>query len=399
MYAIAKVLTSNKTWDNKMKTIDMLLKDDLGKKVREVVTGGSTPDTECKKARERAEKIGHTSAPVINYKHNTERQNVGNTEPAVKINTHARVKNAQGKQVRAEFEATKRGWCGKCWLCGLDVYFYSNPDFVTSCGECEHVGAIIASFLTGMLTSADLDTMAYNYGTSHVHCNQKKWHIISMKFDNNKLWQYDENGANTIASKIVDSDNIHETEYDPIFKENFLSQKKDNKEVFKAKIKKNIEGVTLEWCRQANASFGGLDKKIILKGYKLSALVEKISIELMKRTKKYRDFMSEGGTRKVSGDGDDDDLMNIVDDGDDKKEDSIIRVVSESEGDNSESETELKKHLYELQNELNDIDEEDLAMFKNNMELALGKIPRLQDLNIALKEFFEKLPRYLSSYE
>ena len=296
MYAIGDTFISNKTFSNKIKSINDLLFDTLGKKVRDVVTGGSTPDTECKKAKERAIANGHNNAPAIDYKHNTERQrNDGARRVTESIQTHTWTKNKDGKQTLVTFEVENVGYCGKCWLCGLDVNYYSGNDkdgngYVTSCGECEHIGAIIASFLTGMLTSTDLDIMAYNYGSSHVHCNQRKSNAISMQFTNNGLWQYDKDGADRIAGFIVDSP-MHKTEYDTIFKNNFNVEMK-KKDKFKKNIIANIEGVTNEWCRVANSSIVGVKPNKRLKGFKLTELAREITIELMKRTKKYQNLIA-----------------------------------------------------------------------------------------------------------
>ena len=300
MYAIGDVFISNKNFSNKIKTINKLLFGTLGKKVRDVVTGGSTPDTECKKAKERANTIGYNTAPAINYKHNTERQkNEGAQSVTGNIQTHAWTKNKDGKQTLVKFKVEKIGYCGECWLCGLNVNYYSGFDedgngYVTSCGECEHIGAIIASFLTGMLTSADLDIMAYNYGSSHVHCNQRKSNTISMQFTTNGKWEYDKNGAGIIAGSIVDSP-MHNTEYDTIFKNEFNGKMK-KKDKFKKNIIANIEGVTGEWCRVANSSIVGVDKKKKIKGAKLAELAREITIELMKKTKKYQ-ILIKGGIK------------------------------------------------------------------------------------------------------
>lgn len=400
MYAIASVFISNKTFANKLTSINELLIGELGKKVREVLTGGSTPDTECKNARKRAEKNRHTSAPAIDYKHITERKNGLLTSKVKGIKTHTRGKNDEGNLIKIEFLAKKKGYCGKCWMCGLDVNYYLGDEFVTSCGECEHIGAITASFLTGMLTSADLDVMSYNYGTSHVHCNQRKWHIISMKFDNNALWKYDIDGAQKIAGKIVNS-KMHDTEYDTIFKNKF-AEKLKKKVLFTQQIIGNIEGVTNVWCEQANNSIVGVeDPKKRLKGFKLTELARKITIELMEQTKKYQDFITKGGTTPMLiSNGSPNNNQTVIDNKViEHKAQPPPALVTPVELMTEIYEEQLKKTfkekfgekllnlLIKFQTEQDDNNAEYRDDFKKNLDTALQNIERLNELNIALKEF------------
>jgi hypothetical protein len=246
-----------------------------------------TPDGECKTAADRAKMPppnGDPTAPAINYKSSTERQRKGPApageeqyalvpditikENGVPIKPFAWYKNSAGKQVPQGFVPTYRGFCGICWLCGLPVYFYANDQFVTGCGECEHIGGIIASLFAGMLTGGMNQVMIYNYGTAHVHCNQRKNDKLSVKFDDvTGTWVVDEVGLNDIATTIYDSDNrgndIHASEYDPEF----------IKRVKKAKgipppadagvppftidaIEQRIRARSLIWCGRANADTG-----------------------------------------------------------------------------------------------------------------------------------------------
>ena len=162
--------------------------------------------------------------------------------PKVKIFNYAK---SEGKQVKIEFDATVKGYCGDCWLCGLNVYFYANREYVTSCGQCEHIGGIIASILTGMLTSSLKYESVYNYGSSHVHCNQKKSDTISMKFDKRtNRWVTDDSGVNDMVKDILFSD-IHSMEYDPEFIDSFES-------LTESKMKTRIKRYTKIWCQHAN---------------------------------------------------------------------------------------------------------------------------------------------------
>ena len=162
--------------------------------------------------------------------------------PKVKTFNYAK---SEGKQVKIEFDATVKGYCGDCWLCGLNVYFYANREYVTSCGQCEHIGGIIASILTGMLTSSLKYESVYNYGSSHVHCNQKKSDTISMKFDKRtNRWVTDDSGVNDMVKDILFSD-IHSMEYDPEFIDSFES-------LTESKMKSRIKRYTQVWCQHAN---------------------------------------------------------------------------------------------------------------------------------------------------
>ena len=423
MYAIASVFISNETFTNKLTSINELLTGELGKKFREVLTGGSTPDTECYNARKRAEKNRHTSAPAIDYKHITERNNGLLTSKVKGIKTHTRVKNDKGNFIKVKFLAKKKGYCGKCWMCGLDVNYYLGDGFVTSCGQCEHIGAITASFLTGMLTSADLDIMSYNYGTSHVHCNQYKWSIISMKFDNNALWKYDIVGAQEIANKIINS-KMHDTEYDTIFKTKF-AEKMKKKVLFTQQIITNIEGVTIEWCKVANLSIVGVDNNKKKKGAKLAELAREITIELMKKTKKYQNLIKGGTTpMQISNELPNNNRM-VIDDKDkphrlvtptnnnrmviDDKDkphrlvtddkDKPPRLVTppvelsteiDEEHLKEKFKEEFGEKLFNLLSEFHTVQNENAEYrdeFKKNLDTAIQTIDGLKELNKALEEF------------
>tara|TARA_B100000900_G_scaffold271781_1_gene232139 strand:+ start:3969 stop:5636 length:1668 start_codon:yes stop_codon:yes gene_type:complete len=144
---------------------------------------------------------------------------------------------------------------GPCWLCGVNVYLYVDGDNKTPCGECEHIGAITASILAGMLKSQNFPWMVLNYGTSHVHCNQAKSDDITMKFVYNIAmgegeWKYDKDTTQRIVKNIFNTP-IHKNEYDPNFKKyknDYRSLSKDKKN----EIINNIENRTNKWCETAN---------------------------------------------------------------------------------------------------------------------------------------------------
>lgn len=130
-------------------------------------------------------------------------------------------------------------------MCGLPVYFYFNTNYITSCGECEHIGGIVASLLAGMLTTSMKSEMAYNYGTSHTHCNRVKSDLLSMKYDNiNDKWIVNNEGTNEIVSRIKGE--INGSEYDPLF---ITKYKTLNNNVIRQRINNYTENV---WCLNAN---------------------------------------------------------------------------------------------------------------------------------------------------
>ena len=147
---------------------------------------------------------------------------------------------------------------GKCWMCDEDVCFYFDKSgHKTGCGECEHVGSIIPSLLAGMLKQQDLSHFIYNYGFSHVHCNQNKGpkgNTTSMKFDNKKLkWVYDKSATNKIISNIL-KNNIHTNEYCPFYRTTLLDWRETKKSMQnqKKKIEIVIEEYTNIWLNKAN---------------------------------------------------------------------------------------------------------------------------------------------------
>ena len=225
---------------------------------------GKTADKECSEASKNSiEK----DSPAKNYKDKHKREELRNNndiavddieligksdikilelKPPVKTFNYAKPEGISGnKKVKIPFNATRKGYCGDCWLCGLKVYFYSNREFITSCGQCEHIGGIVASILSGMLTSSMKDESVYNYGSSHVHCNQKKSDTISMKFDiRTNTWITDDSSIDNIVDHILDR-NIHATEYDPEFIKSLTT-------LSESKMKSRIKRYTQVWCQHAN---------------------------------------------------------------------------------------------------------------------------------------------------
>jgi hypothetical protein len=281
---------------------------------RKTFTGGN-PDAECKIARDTAIKLGKNLSPVINYKHFRQRNNNAlrltdenntfideNSDEIMNIDENFndypnKIENLVGegintfhtqraddskKIIKVYFEAAGRGYCGDCWLCGLPVFYYFNHGNVTSCGECEHIGGIIASIISGMLASSILNISWINYGTSHAHCNQQKNQLLSMKFDKtSKKWEVDDDGINKIIEKIIESP-LHGKEYDPVFRNNHNNLDYDE-------MSERITEYTEQWCDQANrvlstyrvTDYATRITNIILDSY--SKLMAKINNEIRKK--------------------------------------------------------------------------------------------------------------------
>lgn len=182
---------------------------------------------------------------------------VGSFHERPKINDRTFIGNLNESTENDNSKTYKWGYvsAGPCWLCGENVYLYVDGDNKTPCGECEHIGAITASILAGMLKSQNFPWMVLNYGTSHVHCNQTKSDDITMKFVYNIAagegkWKYDKDTTQRIVKNIFNTP-IHKNEYDPNFKEyknKYRSLSKDEKN----EIINNIENRTNKWCETAN---------------------------------------------------------------------------------------------------------------------------------------------------
>jgi hypothetical protein len=170
-------------------------------------------------------------------------------KPEITVTTREK-DEVTGKFKVTTFTAFGKGYCGNCWLCGFPVYFYFDEDerpLYTPCGECDHIGGIVASLLSGMLTTTGKkEDYIYNYGTSHVHCNRSKSDYLSMKFDrNNNMWVVDENGIVLIAKAIINNE-THIDEYDPEFKAE-LEYEMDIDYIID-----RIRRHTVKWCEHAN---------------------------------------------------------------------------------------------------------------------------------------------------
>ena len=233
-------------------------------KYREILTQNARPDDECKIAR------GAGATGLAEYKNAPER-NIGKdayiVNPAIlnvpAVNGLKRpfylamvLDKTKGKKrmTSVPFTPSQMGDCGKCWLCNLPVHYYWQNDNgyinTTGCGDCEHVGAIVAAFLAGMLSNqGNPDQFKYNYHPSHPHCNKWKSNTIPMMFNKTKgEWVHDPKGIATIAKDIATSP-IHGSEYCPLFITAY-----NEKKITVENVKNYIKGPATEWCTAANDS-------------------------------------------------------------------------------------------------------------------------------------------------
>jgi hypothetical protein len=159
------------------------------------------------------------------------------------------------KSSREPFGFTSVLDCGNCWLCGQKVYSYSNSDTNTACGECEHVGAITASFFAAMLLkpTTNLKNIIYGYGVSDVNCNQRKWDLISVRFNikNDFLWNVDRKGAFDIATRIMNN-SLHGQSYCPEYARWFGNASKNKQRSIDEMVERILKQSQL-WCDVANA--------------------------------------------------------------------------------------------------------------------------------------------------
>jgi hypothetical protein len=268
----------------------------VNNKYREILTQNAKPDDECTKARD------EDAHGLTQYKNAQERN-----EGAAAYDVDAEVLNVpavnglkrpfylamvldktKGKKrmTSVPFTPTKMGNCGTCWLCNLPVHYYRQEDKgyinTTGCGDCEHVGAIVAAFLAGMLSNqGNPDQFKYNYHPSHPHCNKWKSNTIPMKFNKaSGQWVLDQNGITTIAKDIANHP-IHGSEYCPKFIKAY-NEKKINVE----KVKTYINGPATEWCDAANKSLArNTDKTKTNIASALASIIAKTAPKLISTTK------------------------------------------------------------------------------------------------------------------
>jgi len=334
---------------------NVLQKHDPG--YRETLTtakGISSPDSECKSASEKANEFDKKKAPAYSYKHLAQRDNIfglpryypttgspwanamvikrdSNNQPLFKNDRNGKVIPVKERR-RVDLSDDREIWqgrCGLCWMCGLMVYYYVTNNNVTGCGECEHIGGIVASFLAGMLAASMQFIQIHNYGTAHAHCNQQKSDTLSMKFDGRK-WIVDKAGINNIINHIINgiipyNSTPNGNEYDPEFLREY-KKKTTNPERLKQwqdEMRARIRDTTQEWCDAANLQLGPN-----IPGYTLSA---KKLIQIMQWTTKLGTKVKGGAAFDTKDDfeyvevDDEEDYFEeeVVDDFEDREEDYL----------------------------------------------------------------------------
>jgi len=266
------------------------------KTYRPHLTSHATPDSECAGLK------SGESGDLHHYKGLFERQitgasthgNILKNGETVKVSN---IKVEKGKTV--EITADFKGLCGTCWLCAEPVHYYVGRDIhhegaTSTCGECDHVGAIVASALAGMLKSQDYIAGDAGYKVSHIHCNQQKKNTITMKFDKNKQeWIVDEGGITKILRNILGSQ-INGNEYDPQYIdwfEQYSNGNNDYKTEIQTQMINSIRRHTQEWCTQANEYLKTKNQE--KKGDIASALVQiLLNIDETRKRKRKRSLIT-----------------------------------------------------------------------------------------------------------
>lgn len=275
-------IETNKSFDEISKILQDKLKTKKYAEFRNKLAGGN-PDSECKKAALVAN--NNSECKCIGYIDDTDRKNINKYFSSSKklgdivdveygtnlmiSDDNDRPKNSAGEKIGIIIDRknTKQPFtsrykeAGNCWLCGKSVYFYFDGKNKTGCGECEHIGSIMPSLFAGMLKRQDLSAFIYNYGLSHVHCNQNKSNYTSMIFNSSNLkWEYDEKHTKTIVDKILNA-KIHSNEYCPDFKDDLKIWKQVKKRK-KNEMIKLIKEHTKIWTDKANEQLNEIDNNI-----------------------------------------------------------------------------------------------------------------------------------------
>jgi hypothetical protein len=187
--------------------------------------------------------------------------------------------NKKSQQI-VSFEPNKALKCGNCWICNTDVMSYSGPSIQsyknempvradtpdsyhigcqTPCGDCEHVAAIMTSYIAGMLSSAGFAKFYWaSYYVACVECNRRKSNYTGVKLSATKGWEVDATGIDKILNAIFPNRPIepHLSEYNPI--RNALTEKYNNgmsstkRKEFRDEVRKYIVHGTSMWCEVAN---------------------------------------------------------------------------------------------------------------------------------------------------
>jgi len=250
------------------------------------------------------------------------------------------------RQMAVDFDPTSAVYCGECWICKTDVMSYSGKsknwyddddrqvaddtkgadqiDGTTPCGDCEHVSAIMASYIAGMLTSGGFAEVYWaSYYVACVDCNRRKSNYIGASLNVTRGWKVDADGVNAIVDAIFPEGGVdqHLSEYNPIrhaLTKKYNNMTPDEKFVFRKFVRENIEAGTGTWCEAANTKMGNMTEKT--KHIKMSFNVSKIivaitghlnvitdALDKKAKSKAVKAALPAASKRKKTGGGDSDD--------------------------------------------------------------------------------------------
>ena len=403
-------IETNKTFDEISKILQDKLETRTYAEFRNKLAGGNT-DSECKKAAKIANNnseckcigfIDESERKKINYSYSNSKKNskklgnIQNDEYGTKwmrSDDNDRPKNSTGDKIGKIINRnnTKQPFtyrykeAGDCWLCGEPVYFYFDGKNKTGCGECEHIGSIMPSLFAGMLRRQDLSAFIYNYGLSHVHCNQHKGNYTSMIFNSSNLkWEYDEQTTKKIVDKILKS-SIHFNEYCPDFKDKLNDWKKPNKR--KNQLERMMTLIyeqTDIWTEKANEQLNEIDDNVPGKKKKKNLTKFVQAIEYMversiKNAANYRSTKSKGGDNHQLTISNKETYVNIHNyyglniDVDDNKQINVEKI---------------KKILEEIRKEINENPKNDFNEFLKNFKESV-KQTRLSLINNQIRDVNE----------
>jgi hypothetical protein len=262
------------TFEQYNSLMDMFQRETVGKTdVRDQVTDLIAPQTECltvmnKDGVERFLSVARRTTIIKNIC--TYRPEPGTQQEVADFNIR---RNPPHPTIAGKLYQTKNGggnislvynyktdtynrrlYGGTCWLCGNPVWCYFNcPDGKkTSCGECEHKGAIWASFISCMLAAQSIKFVAY--ANSHVHCNQTKTSIVGLRMNDNYQWTTNDEDIKYLTDEIMrprkSPTTLYATEYDSTLRR---AIDETGETVITSNIKRDYEA----WCAEANSKLRG----------------------------------------------------------------------------------------------------------------------------------------------
>lgn len=263
------------TFEQYNSLMDMFQRETVGKTdVRDQVTDLIAPQTECLTVmnKDGAERFLSVARRTTIIKKTCDRTPEPGTQDEIVPDFNVR-RNPPHPTIAGKLYQTKAGggnislvynykietynrrlYGGKCWLCGNPVWCYFNcPDGKkTSCGECEHKGAIWASFISCMLAAQSIKFVAY--ANSHVHCNQTKTSIVGLRMNDKYQWITNDEDIKYLKDEIMrprkSATALYATEYDSTLRR---AIDETGEEVITSNIKRDYEA----WCAEANSKLRG----------------------------------------------------------------------------------------------------------------------------------------------